>query len=64
MIRRWRLFSIDPVDETHSWQEYDLRTATGTGGWLDIQKSAATALGKASHIFKGGLGMHNNAVLH
>jgi N4-gp56 family major capsid protein len=45
-------------------QAQDLRTATGTGAWLDIQKSAATALGKASPIFKGGLGMHNNVVLH
>lgn len=46
------------------WQEYDLRTATGTGGWLDIQKAAATAEGKNSPIFKGSLGMHNNVVLH
>jgi N4-gp56 family major capsid protein len=46
------------------WQEYDLRTATTTGGWLDIQKSLATSLGKNSPIIKGALGMHNNVVLH
>jgi N4-gp56 family major capsid protein len=46
------------------WQEYDLRTATGESGWLSIQKAAATAEGKNSPIFKGGLGMHNNVVLH
>lgn len=47
----------------HDWQEYALRNGTSTGQWLDIQKAAATALGKESPIFKGGLGMHNNVVL-
>jgi N4-gp56 family major capsid protein len=47
----------------HDWQEYDLRTGTSTGQWLDIQKAAATALGKESPIFKGGAGMYNNVVL-
>ena len=46
------------------WQEYDLRTSATSGQWLDIQKAAATAEGKNSPIFKGGLGMHNNVVLH
>lgn len=46
------------------WQEYDMRTSTTSGQWLDIQKAAATAEGKNSPIFKGGLGMHNNVVLH
>ncbi len=46
------------------WQEYDLRTATGTGGWLDLQKSAAAAEGRNNPIFKGALGMHNNVILH
>lgn len=45
------------------WQAHDMRTNTGTGEWLDIQKAAATAEGKSSPIFKGGLGMHNNVVL-
>jgi N4-gp56 family major capsid protein len=46
------------------WNAYDLRTATGATNWLEIQKAAATNLGKASPIFKGGMGMHNNVVLH
>ena len=48
----------------HKWQEYNLRTDTGTGGWLDIQKALATSIGKDSSIVKGGSGMHNNVVLH
>lgn len=48
----------------HPWQAYSMRTAVGTGGWLDIQKSAAAAEGKNSPIFKGSLGLHNNVVLH
>ena len=47
------------------WQEYDMRTsATSAGSWIDIQKAAATAEGRKSPIFKGGLGMYNNVVLH
>ena len=46
------------------WQEFDLRTAAGASNWLEIQKAAATAEGRKSPIFKGGLGMHNNVVLH
>ncbi|KIP99070.1 hypothetical protein RU07_20550 [Agrobacterium tumefaciens] len=45
------------------YQEHDLRT-NDAGGWLEIQKAAATAEGKANPIFKGGLGMINNTVLH
>lgn len=46
------------------YQAYDLRNEVGTGGWLDIQKAATTALGNKSPIFMGGLGMINNTVLH
>lgn len=46
------------------WDEYNLRTSTSAGQWLDIQKAAATKVGFASPIFKGGLGMYNNVVLH
>lgn len=46
------------------WQEYDLRIDTGAAGWLEIQKAAASAEGRKSPIFKGGLGMHNKVVLH
>ncbi len=46
------------------FQTHSLRVATGTGGWLDIQKSLTTAVGRKANIFIGGLGMHNNVVLH
>lgn len=45
------------------FQAHDLRTASGST-WLDIQKAAAAAEGRANPIFKGGLGMYNNVVLH
>lgn len=45
------------------FQAHDLRTATGSE-WLDVQKAAAAAEGKSNPIFKGGLGMINNVVLH
>lgn len=45
------------------WQEYDLRTNSATGQWIDIQKAAAAATGQASPIFKGAVGMYNNVVL-
>lgn len=48
----------------HTFAAYDLRVETGTGGWTDIQKAAAAAEGKNNPIFKGGLGMINNVVLH
>jgi N4-gp56 family major capsid protein len=44
-------------------QAQDMRIASGSL-WLDVQKAAATALGNKSPIFKGGLGMYNNVVLH
>ncbi|CAM8654946.1 N4-gp56 family major capsid protein [Sphingobium cupriresistens] len=46
------------------FQEHSLRTESGNAGWLEIQKAAATAEGRSSPIFKGGLGMINNVVLH
>ncbi|NCC41551.1 MAG: N4-gp56 family major capsid protein [Gammaproteobacteria bacterium] len=48
----------------HPWQEYDLRNDTSSGQWLDIQKAAAGAEGRSSPMFRGGLGMHNNVILH
>lgn len=44
-------------------QAHDLRTAD-TSGWMDIQKAAVTAEGRNNPIFKGGLGMVKNVVLH
>lgn len=48
----------------HTFQEDDLRTNTGTGNWLDIQKAAAAAEGRNSPLFKGSLGMHRGVILH
>jgi N4-gp56 family major capsid protein len=45
------------------FQEHSLRNES-TAGWLEIQKAAAAAEGRNNPIFKGGLGMINNAVLH
>lgn len=46
------------------FQEYNLRTATSAGQWLDIQKAAAAAEGRKNPMFMGGLGMYNNVILH
>jgi N4-gp56 family major capsid protein len=46
------------------FQAHSLRTGTGTGDWLDIQKAAAAAEGSSNKIFKGSLGMINNVILH
>lgn len=48
----------------HDFQEHALRIATGTGGWLDIQKSLATNLGNKSPIVTGALGEYRGAILH
>lgn len=48
----------------HTFQFDALKSVTSTGQWLDIQKAAAAAEGQKSPIFKGGLGMYNNVVLH
>lgn len=44
-------------------QAYDMRVADSTG-WLDVQKASAAAEGRANPIFRGGLGMINNVILH
>ncbi|WP_421849923.1 N4-gp56 family major capsid protein [Oricola sp.] len=46
-----------------TFAEHDLRTADTTG-WIDIQKAAAAAEGRKNPIFRGGLGMIKNCVLH
>lgn len=45
------------------FQSHSLRTVD-TAGWIDIQKAAAAAEGRNNPIFKGGLGLVNNIVLH
>lgn len=47
-----------------TFQEHSMRTSTTAGDWFDIQKAATTAEGKSNKIFKGGLGMIKNVVLH
>ncbi|PTM61896.1 N4-gp56 family major capsid protein [Phreatobacter oligotrophus] len=46
------------------FQEHDLRQESGVTGWLEVQKAAAQAEGRNNPIFKGGLGMIKNVVLH
>lgn len=48
----------------HTFQEDDLRKDVGTGGWLELQKAAAGAVGFKSPLFKSALGMYRNVVLH
>jgi len=46
------------------FQAYDLRSGTGGGDWLDIQKALMTAEGQKNPVVKGGLGLLNNVILH
>jgi N4-gp56 family major capsid protein len=46
------------------YQEYTLRTATGVGGWLDLQKALSTNNGAKNQIWMGGIGMYNKTVIH
>lgn len=46
------------------FQEHDLRNSTDTDGWLEINKALATAEGRKNAIFRGGMGMINDVVLH
>jgi N4-gp56 family major capsid protein len=45
------------------YQAHTLKTDSGSK-WLDFQKAAAGAEGRKNPIFRGGLGMINNVVLH
>ena len=46
------------------FQQFDLRTETGDLSWSKIQQAAMTSEGRASPVFKGGLGKIANVVLH
>ena len=48
----------------HSFDAYQLRINSSVGQWQDIQKAAAAAQGANNPIFKGGLGMYNDVILH
>lgn len=45
-------------------QAYDLRTQTGDSGWMEIQKALYNSTAKSNPIAKGGLGMHNDVIMH
>lgn len=45
------------------FQAHDMKVSD-TAGWIDFQKAAAAAEGRNSPLFKGGLGMLGNIVLH
>lgn len=47
-----------------TFQEHDLRLSSDTNGWMEIQKAAAAHEGRNNPIFKGGLGLINNVILH
>lgn len=63
------LMPVDIEGEKHfvmvmsPYQAFTLRTDAGSK-WLDVQKAAAGAEGRRNPIFRGGLGMINNVVLH
>lgn len=46
------------------FQEHDLRMSVGDASWNQARAAAAGAEGKNDPIFKGGLGLINNVVLH
>lgn len=49
----------------HHYQVTDLRTATGTGQWLDIQKAAMMGGNVSKNpIYTGALGEYNGTILH
>jgi len=47
----------------HEWQLHKLRTTTGEGKWLDLQKNLATSNGEKNSIFTGGEAMHAGMIL-
>lgn len=48
----------------HTFQFDALKSNTGTGQWLDIQKAAAAAQGQKSPLVTGAVGEYNNVVMH
>jgi len=46
------------------WDEFNVRVNSTTNQWADLQKALTQALGLKSPLFKGGMGMYNNVVLH
>lgn len=46
------------------FQAFDMRAETGETSWASVQKAAAAAEGRSNPLFKGGVGLINNTVLH
>jgi N4-gp56 family major capsid protein len=46
------------------WQETGMRQQTGEGGWLEMTRALATAVGNKSDFVRGGTGMINGIVIH
>lgn len=44
--------------------EYALRTNSTALQWADLQKAAAASEGRKNPLFKGGMGLYNNVILH
>lgn len=47
----------------HTFAEHQLRTATGTGDWMELQKQAGARGGK-NPLFTGAMGMYRGVILH
>lgn len=47
----------------HEWQLHKLRTATGEGKWLDLQKNLAQVQGEKNAIFSGAEAMHAGIII-
>lgn len=48
----------------HSFDEFHLRSASGSQTWMEIQKAAAGAEGRNNPIYKGSMGEYNGVILH
>ncbi len=48
----------------HTFQADAMKSAAGTAGWMEVQKSLATSLGTKSPIVTGAMGEHNGCILH
>lgn len=46
------------------WDAHNMRNSATAPSWSEIQRAAAGAEGRNNPIFKGGLGMINNVILH
>ena len=48
----------------HEYTSLNLKTETGTQGWVEIQKAAAGAQGTKNNLFHDALGMIGGVILH